>query len=55
MRADKMILQVKVYNSYYKTFEEGNVAILDGKFMYIGQRGLESFEVAEIVEGMGNI
>lgn len=53
MRADKMILQVKVYNSYYKTFEEGNVAILDGKFMYIGQRGLESFEVNEIVEGRG--
>lgn len=53
MRADKMILQVKVYNSYYKTFEEGNVAILGGKFMYIGQRGLESFEVAEIVEGHG--
>ncbi|WP_342415877.1 adenine deaminase C-terminal domain-containing protein [Paenibacillus sp. FSL R10-2782] len=53
MRADKMILQVKVYNSYYKTFEEGNVAILDGKFMYIGQRGLESFEVNEIVEGHG--
>ncbi|MDQ0494142.1 adenine deaminase C-terminal domain-containing protein [Paenibacillus brasilensis] len=53
MRADKMILQVKVYNSYYKTFEEGNVAILDGKFMYIGQRGLESFEAAEIVEGHG--
>ncbi|WP_025716656.1 adenine deaminase [Paenibacillus sp. 1-18] len=53
MRADKMILQVKVYNSYYKTFEEGNLAILDGKFMYIGQRGLESFEAAEIVEGHG--
>ncbi|WP_226002500.1 adenine deaminase C-terminal domain-containing protein [Paenibacillus sp. BJ-4] len=53
MRADKMILQVKMYNSYYKTFEVGNVAILDGKFMYIGQRGLESFEVAEIVEGHG--
>ncbi|MDN4081689.1 MULTISPECIES: adenine deaminase C-terminal domain-containing protein [Paenibacillus] len=53
MRADKMILQVKVYNSYYKTFEEGNVAILDGKFMYIGQRGLESFEAVEIVEGHG--
>lgn len=53
MRADKMILHVKVYNSYYKTFELGNVAILDGKFMYIGQRGLESFEVAEIVEGHG--
>ncbi|PTU47554.1 adenosine deaminase [Paenibacillus polymyxa] len=53
MRADKMILQVKVYNSYYKTFEVGNVAILDGKFMYIGQRGLESFEAAEIVEGHG--
>jgi adenine deaminase len=53
MRADKMILQAKVYNSYYKTFEVGNVAILDGKFMYIGQRGLESFEVIEIVEGHG--
>lgn len=53
MRADKLILDVKVYNSYFKKFEEGNVALLSGKFLYIGKRGVETFEGAEIIEGRG--
>ncbi|MDP4096194.1 amidohydrolase family protein [Paenibacillus sp. P96] len=53
MRADKLILQVQVYNSFYKRFELGNVALLNGQFMYIGSRGLDTFHADEIVEGGG--
>lgn len=53
MRADKLILQVQVYNSFYKRFETGNVAVLNGQFMYIGSRGLDTFHADEIVEGGG--
>lgn len=53
MRADKLILQVKVYNSYFRRFEEGNVAVLDGRFIYIGNRGQETFQAAEVIDGSG--
>lgn len=53
MRADKLIKQVKVYNSYFRRFEEGNVAVLDGRFIYIGNRGQETFQTAEIIDGSG--
>lgn len=53
MRADKLILQVKVYNSYFRRFEEGNVAVLDGRFIYIGHRGQETFQAAEVIDGSG--
>lgn len=53
MRADKLILQVQVYNSFYKRFETGNVAVLNGRFMYIGNCGLETFHADGIIEGDG--
>lgn len=53
MHVDLLIENVKIYNSYFKTFIEGNAAILDGKFLYIGKRGTESFAAAERLDGQG--
>ncbi|WP_028562738.1 adenine deaminase C-terminal domain-containing protein [Paenibacillus pinihumi] len=53
MRVDLLIENVRIYNSYFKRFEQGNAAVLDGKFLYIGQRGQESFEAGEIMDGQG--
>jgi adenine deaminase len=51
MRVDLLIEQVQVYNSYIKKFIKGNVAVLEGRFLYIGERGQETFEAVEIVAG----
>ncbi|GGG88820.1 adenine deaminase [Paenibacillus radicis (ex Gao et al. 2016)] len=53
MRADQFIENVQIFNSYFKRFENGNAAVLDGKFIYIGKLGAENFEAAEIVDGQG--
>ncbi|MBA2943733.1 adenine deaminase [Paenibacillus sp. CGMCC 1.16610] len=53
MQVDLLIENVKIYNSYFKTFIEGNAAILDGKFLYIGTKGAESFAAAERLDGQG--
>ncbi|MRN53249.1 adenine deaminase C-terminal domain-containing protein [Paenibacillus monticola] len=53
MRTDQLILNVNVYNSYYKKFNLGNVAVKDGRFLYIGTLGTETFEADEIIEGEG--
>ncbi|CAN7508773.1 amidohydrolase family protein [Paenibacillus sp. LjRoot153] len=53
MRIDVLIENVQIYNSYFKTFIHGNAAILEGKFLYIGKRGMESFEAAERLDGNG--
>ncbi|NEN85603.1 adenine deaminase [Paenibacillus elgii] len=53
MRVDLLIEKVHVYNSYFKRFVEGNVAVLNGSFLYIGGRGTETFEAGEIVDGQG--
>ena len=39
MRADQLIVNVHVYNSYYKRFEMNNVAVLGGRFLYVGPGG----------------
>ncbi|USG65580.1 amidohydrolase family protein [Brevibacillus ruminantium] len=53
MQVDLLILNAKVYNSYFKKFTEGNVAVVDGRFLYIGKRGTESFEAKEVMEAEG--
>lgn len=53
MKVDVLIHDVQVYNSYFKKFIAGNVAVLDGRFLYVGKRGTETFEAGEIVEGHG--
>jgi adenine deaminase len=53
MKVDLLIQDVLVYNSYFKKFVEGNAAVLDGRFLYIGKRGTETFEASEILDGQG--
>lgn len=53
MRANQLILNVNVYNSYYKRFESNNVAVLDGRFMYIGPGGPEMLEADEVIDAQG--
>ncbi|MCR8632947.1 adenine deaminase C-terminal domain-containing protein [Paenibacillus radicis (ex Xue et al. 2023)] len=53
MRVDLLIENVQIYNSYFKKFILGNAAVLDGKFLYIGNRGAESFEAGECLDGQG--
>ncbi len=53
MKIDVLIENVNVYNSAFKKFILGNVAIVEGKFLYVGKQGLETFESAQTVEGEG--
>lgn len=53
MRVDQLIVNVRVYNSYYKRFEENNVAVLDGRFLYIGPGGTDRFEACEVIDARG--
>lgn len=53
MNVDVLIKDVNVYNSAFKKFKKGNVAISNQKFLYVGERGLETFEAAQTVEGEG--
>ena len=53
MKVDVLIQNVRVYNSYFKQFFAGNVAVRDGRFLYIGERGAETFEPEQTVEGNG--
>ncbi|NEU30350.1 adenine deaminase [bacterium LRH843] len=53
MNINTLIKNVNVYNSYFKKFTTGNVAIVDGKFLYIGERAEESFQADEVIDGEG--
>ncbi|MCW3794076.1 amidohydrolase family protein [Paenibacillus sp. LS1] len=53
MRADQLIVNVHVYNSYYKRFEMNNVAVLDGRFLYVGPGGPELIQADEVIDARG--
>ncbi|MDR9856321.1 adenine deaminase C-terminal domain-containing protein [Paenibacillus sp. VCA1] len=53
MQPDLLLLKPKVYNSYFKQWTETNVAVKDGKFMYIGPRGEESFQAGRVIDASG--
>ncbi|MDR4997590.1 adenine deaminase [Brevibacillus parabrevis] len=53
MKVDLLIQNVQVFNSYFKTFRKGNVAVLDGRFLYVGERNSETFEAGETIDGQG--
>lgn len=53
MIVDLLIQNVQVFNSYFKKFTHGNVAVLNGRFLYVGERSTETFEAAEVIEGQG--
>ncbi len=51
MQTDLLITDVHVYSHTLKSFVHGNVAVLNGKFLYIGGKGEESFPATEVVAG----
>ncbi|MEF3312265.1 adenine deaminase C-terminal domain-containing protein [Paenibacillus sp. GYB004] len=53
MKADLLIVDVQVYNSALKTFRKANVAVADGKFLYIGDKGPETIAAAAVLDGRG--
>ncbi|TMV49166.1 adenine deaminase [Paenibacillus mesophilus] len=53
MKADLLIVNVQVFNTALKSFRPGNVAIADGKFLYIGDKGAETIEAAAVLDGRG--
>ncbi|MFC0272646.1 adenine deaminase C-terminal domain-containing protein [Metabacillus herbersteinensis] len=53
MEIDLLVVDSYVYNSYLKTFIKGNVVIKDGKFLYIGERELETFQPKKFIDGNG--
>ncbi|MEG0307492.1 MAG: adenine deaminase C-terminal domain-containing protein [Clostridium sp.] len=53
MVVDYIIRDVQVYNSYFKKFIQGDVAIKDGKFVYIGKNYENQLFTDEIIDGKG--
>lgn len=53
MQVDTLILGARVFNSYIKRFEVKNAAILDGRFLYIGDRDSTDFQADEIIQAEG--
>ncbi|TVY08642.1 adenine deaminase C-terminal domain-containing protein [Paenibacillus cremeus] len=53
MKVDLLIENINIFNSYFKKFVPGNAAVLDGRFLYIGPKGADSFEAAERLDGQG--
>lgn len=53
MNVDLLIVNARVYNSYYKKFELANVAVQNGHFLYVGPRGAETFAASEVIEAKG--
>ncbi|WP_226527870.1 adenine deaminase [Metabacillus niabensis] len=53
MEIDMLVKDTLVYNSYFKSFVEANVAIKGGNFFYIGDRELETFKPCQVIDGKG--
>lgn len=53
MKIDMLVIDANVYNSYYKKFIKGNVAIKEGKFFYIGSKSIETFQAKEVIDANG--
>jgi adenine deaminase len=53
MKIDMLVVDANVYNSYYKKFIKGNVAIKDGKFLYVGTKSVDSFQAREVIDANG--
>ena len=51
MKVDLLIKNVKIFNSYLKKFKDGNVAILNNKFLYIDNNKNTEFEATNIIDG----
>lgn len=54
MEVELIVKNIKVYNSYFKKFINADVAIMDGKFIYIGKEYEGKLSAKEVVDGHGN-
>ena len=54
-KADLKIHHVRVFNSYFKRFDDADVYIKDGKFLYIDRKQEDRLAYAESVEGNGQV
>lgn len=50
-RADLVLRNINVYNSYFKKFNNADVYIKDGKFLYIDQKRNHNIEVETEIDG----
>ncbi|MGL4991972.1 MAG: amidohydrolase family protein [Sarcina sp.] len=50
MKIDLLLKNAKVFNSYLKKFFEANVAILDGKVLFIDKNKNQEFDAKEIFD-----
>ncbi|MFW5437836.1 adenine deaminase [Paenibacillus apiarius] len=53
MNIELLVKNVQVFNAYMKRFVKGNVAVKDGRFLYIGSRAEDTFEAERVVDGAG--
>lgn len=53
IQADLLVRDVRVYNSYFKTFAHADVSVKEGKFFYIDRARSVQCEAKIVVEGMG--
>lgn len=53
VRADLLIRDALVFNSYFKTFDKADVAVRDGRFFYIDRAGTEEYDAKRVVDAEG--
>ena len=53
IQADLLVRNVRVYNSYFKTFTPADVSVVDGKVFYIDPSRAHPCEAATVVDGGG--
>ncbi|PAD34425.1 adenosine deaminase [Terribacillus saccharophilus] len=53
MLVDLLIRDVRVFNSYRKKFIDADVAVLEGKFLYIGKKDTDKLQPKSVLDGAG--
>lgn len=53
MNVDLLIKHAQVFNAYLKKFVQADVAVWQGKFLYIGTKETESLEPAKVIDAQG--
>ncbi len=51
MEVDLIIQNVKVFNAYLKKFIDSDIAVLEGKFLYIGKESIDKLSTKKIIDG----
>ncbi|AIF52739.1 adenine deaminase C-terminal domain-containing protein [Pelosinus sp. UFO1] len=53
MKINLLLKNARIFNAYFKQFVSGDIAILDGKFLYIGTEETDIFQPEKIIDGQG--